>query len=272
MSRNSGLDQAEGLRRILGAGNARYISFLSAISATQKNTFLLNFATALVNKGNDIHLLDATLNITGISSVSLPIKICLSDLNEENADKNSALIEHSRGIHVCKLTNQPIKKFTNNDSFVENISKTLNELKPDARICLVDTDLDYDCPFILPELAKSDVVVLATTTSESIKSAYLQIKALHNQLGKRSYHVLVIGTSPNKATLIHQNMSQVAKLYLAVPLISLGSIPNDEYLSRATQLGKTVVDAYPTAASAAAFRDIASKLADTTHSISALTG
>lgn len=272
MSRNSGLDQAEGLRRILGAGSARYISFVSAISPTQKNSFLLNMATALVSKGNDLHLLDATQNTNGISSVSPLIKTCLSDLNEENLDNNSALIEYSKGIHICKLTNQPIKELTNNDSFVKKISTTLTALKPDARICLVDTDLEYDCPFVLPELTNSDVVVLATTTAESIKSAYLQIKALHNQLGKRSYYVLILGTSPTKAKLIHQNMSQAAKLYLAVPLISLGSIPNDEYLSRATQLGKNVVEAYPTAASAVAFREIASKLADNTYSISASTG
>ena len=103
---------------------------------------------------------------------------------------------------------------------------------------------------------------MTNITPDSIKSAYLQIKALHAQLGRRPYHVLMVGSTPEQATLIQNNMSQAAKLYLAVPLISLGAIPHDEFISRAAQMGKTVIDAFPTAVSAAEFRAIATKLVE----------
>ena len=42
----------------------------------------------------------------------------------------------------------------------------------------------------------------------------------------------------------------------------MGAIPQDDFISRAAQMGKTVIDAFPTAVSAAVFRSIATKLVE----------
>lgn len=270
MSSNSGLDQAAGLRRLLGASETRRVSFLSALPAEQKNAVLHNLAAALVQKGGDVHLLDASLSRDGISSINnRGLQTCLSDVAAGHAALSSALVEHAQGIHLSKLATQAVNDLVEQGNSLAKLSEALLEIKPDSSFCLIDTELDNDNPFVLPELAQGDVVVMATPTADSIKSAYLQIKALHAQLGRRPYHVLVVGASAQQANLIQQNMSQAANLYLAVPLISLGAIPNDDYWSRAIQLGKTVIEAYPTAPAAAAFRSIASQLADHTNTISA---
>ena len=61
-------DQAAGLRRILGARKSRYVSVLTALEPAQKNLVLLNLAAALVRAGNEVQLLDASLNADGIAS------------------------------------------------------------------------------------------------------------------------------------------------------------------------------------------------------------
>lgn len=270
MSSNSGLDQAAGLRRLLGTGETRRVSFLSAIPPNQKNEVLLNIAAALVQKGGDIHLLDASLDVDGVSTINTSnLQYSLSDVAAGQAALSSALVEHASGIHLSKLSTQSISNLVNETKALAKLSEALLAIKPESNFCLIDAHLDNHNPFILPEISESDVVVMATTTAESIKSAYLQIKALHAQLGRRPYHVLVVGGSEQQASLIQQNMSQATNLYLAVPIISLGAIPNDDFLSRATQMSRSVVEAYPTAPAAAAFREIASKLVDHTNTISA---
>ena len=263
MSSNSRLDQADGLRRLISASSTKHIVFLSAIPAAQKNAVLNNLAAALVNKGSDVHLLDASLNTQGISSIAdQALQHYLSDYTELNGDATKFMYEQSRGTYISKLSNKPINSLKDQASALESLSQALLKIKPDINFCLVDVCLDNDNPFLLPALAKADIIVLTNTTVDSIKSAYLQIKALHAQLGRRPYHVLMVGSTPEQAKLIQHNMSQAAKLYLAVPLISLDAIPQDDFILRAAQMGKTVIDAFPTAISAGVFRSIATKLVE----------
>ncbi len=260
MSHNQGLDQAEGLRRLLGPGTIRIISFISAVPFTQKNQLLLNLAAALVKVGNEVHLLDASQSPEGISScAAAPAPVFLSDVN---AAQTLVSQEQTPGIYMSKLSREPIKQMTDQPKALENLCTALAELSPKSGFCLIDTHLDNDNPFMLSEVAQGDVVVLATNTIDSIKSAYLKIKELHTQLGRRSYQLLVINASPDQATKIQQNMSQAANLFLAVPLISLGCIPADEHLSRAVQLKRSVLEAFPMAAASVAFREIATRLTD----------
>jgi|GEM_PF-1839196 len=263
MSSNSRQDQADGLRRLISANSTKHIAFLSAIPAAQKNAVLNNLAAALVNKGSDVHLLDASLNNQGISSISdQPQGIYLSDSTELNSDFSQFMFEQSRSIYFSKLSSNPINSLKDQPSALESLSQTLINIKPDINFCLVDVFLENDNPFLLPALSNADIIVLTNITADSIKSAYLQIKALHAQLGRRPYHILMVGSTPEQATLIQNNMSQAAKLYLAVPLISIGAIPQDDFISRAAQMGKTVIDAFPTAVSAGVFRSIATKLVE----------
>jgi len=263
MSNNSHLDQADGLRRLISASSTQHIVFLSAVPAPQKNAVLNNLAAALVNMGSDVHLLDASQHSQGISSTSAqPIHCYLSDITEQNSDTSTIIFEQSRNIYLSKLSRNPINSLKEQPSVLEKLSQTLLEIKPDISFCFVDMFLDNDNPFLLPELAQADVIVLTNNTPDSIKSAYLQIKALHAQLGRRPYHVLVVDSTLEQANQIQHNMSLAAKHYLAVPLISLGTIPQDDFFARAIELGKTVVDAFPTAVSANAFRSIASQLAE----------
>ncbi len=268
MASNSRVDQADGLRRLIGENSTQHIAFLSAIAAPQKNAILNNLAAALVNKGSDVHLLDASLHSQGISCIAeKPIEHYLSDVDEQNVDIDSFLFEQSKGIYFSKLSRAPVKNLGDQASVLEQLSKSLSEIKPDINFCISDIYLDNDNPFVLPELAKADVIVLTSNTADSITSAYLQIKALHAQLGRRPYHVLVVDSTLEQAKKIQHNMSQAAKVYLAVPLLSLGVIPRDDFLDRAGQMGRTVIDAFPTATSANAFRSIATQLVEKTHSL-----
>ena len=64
-----------------------------------------------------------------------------------------------------------------------------------------------------------------------------------------------------EAKVVYDNMAQAASRYLAVNLVSMGSVPADEYLQRAARLGRAVVDAFPLAGASVAFRQLAGRFA-----------
>jgi flagellar biosynthesis protein FlhG len=270
MSVNSGQDQAEGLRRMLGPISTHRITFLSAVPSSLKNTVLYNLAAALVQLGKEIHLLDASQSTNGVCSTATAPYSSLTDIAWQNAPPQSALSTLTPGIFLSRLASQPLNQSENIPAKIPELSITLQQLKPELDFCLVDADLENDNPFILPELAQGDVTVIASPTAESIKSAYLHIKSLHALLGRRPYQVLMVNTLPQQAKLILENMSKTANHYLAVPLTSLGSIPPDEFLGRAFKQGRPIIEAFPTASASVAFRAIANQMLS--HNTSGLSG
>ncbi len=254
-------DQAAGLRRILGARKSRYVSVLTAIAPSQKNVLLLNLAAALVRAGNEVQLLDASLNADGIASCAAqPPTPSLCQLALRQGDSQQAVQPHGPGVRIARLTHRPLGELLARPEDSAKLSQQLQTLSPDGQFCLVDTDLQRDNPFVLPELAQGEMVVLTSSTADSIKHAYAQIKALHGQLGRRQFLLMVVGATLAQAEKIQQNIAQAANQYLAVPVRFLGSIPNDEHLGRALQLGRPVVEAFPMASASVALREVAARL------------
>lgn len=256
MPHNKGFDQAEGLRRMLSPDMMHRISFVSAVLPHQKNVFMKNLASALVRSGSNVHLIDASQSGLGVSCClgqSLPGFLSDSDVSDVTQ-------EMSEGIYVSQLSRLPISQLADQPSSLEIISAAVRGIKPANAFCLVDVCLDCDNPFLLPEFAQGDIIILASGSVESIKSAYMQLRTIHRCLGRRSYQLIIINSLPDQAMKIQQNISNAVSLYLAVPLIFSGSIPLDNDLSRADKLGRSVVDVFPMALSSKAYRGIAAIL------------
>ncbi len=254
-------DQAAGLRRILGTRKSRYVSVLTALEPAQKNLVLLNLAAALVRAGNEVQLLDASLNADGIASCAAQLPTpSLWQLACRQGDAQQAVQPHGPGVRIARLANRPLDELLSQPDDAAKLSQQLQALSPAGQFCLVDTDLQRDNPFVLPELAQGEMVVLTSSTAASIKHAYAQIKALHGQLGRRQFLLMVVGTTLAQAEKIQQNIAQAANQYLAVPVRFLGNLPPDEHLARALQLGRPVVEAFPMASASIALREVAARL------------
>jgi flagellar biosynthesis protein FlhG len=77
--------------------------------------------------------------------------------------------------------------------------------------------------------------------------------------GQRPVGILITGAAGERAGAIYQNLASAASRYLALEVHAIGSVPEDEHLARATRQGRTVIDAFPTAGAARAFRDLAGR-------------
>ena len=263
MSNKTVPDQAEGLRRILAGQTSRTLAFLSAIPVELKNAVLLNLATSLAKVNSGVHLLDACQSHQGIS-VSTPPHLAQSlwDLAQQRCIASTAILEHSPGIRIAKLSEHPLAPVAQQPEHINKLDQLLKATFKTSSFALIDTDLDHDNAFVLPEIAAAEMVVLVSETAESIKNAYALVKKVHAQLGLRVFKMLVVGATPGKANLIQKNMSIASSQYLGVKLASLGCIPDDDQLIRSSHAGRAMVDAYPMSPASAAFRALAGRLID----------
>ncbi len=256
------MDQAEGLRRLVDGPRPRIFTFLSAATEEEKNATLVNLGATLASTGSTVLLLDACPGARGVAaSLGAADGASLLQVACQERALNEAIELMPQGFGIATLTHDALEAALREPGQARRLAKVFDVLATQTDIMLVDAELGADDSLPLPAMAAADIVVQVSASAASIKAAYSIIKRLHERLGRRSYSVLVTGASEPVAQQVYQNMMQTAKRYLSVPLVCLGTVPDDEHLARAAGLGRPVVDAFPTAGASIALRHVAGRLA-----------
>jgi flagellar biosynthesis protein FlhG len=259
---NFDFDQAEGLRRMLAGPRPRVISFFTATAAEERSHLLINLATSLTKAGKDVLVVDARSSLRGVSSrLGVTSGATLSAVARQEYALDQAVKQAPQGFGVVTLTRGQLRAPEVAPDETRRMGKVLDILVKQSGIVMLDSELTSDDRLPMPIMAHSEIVVQVGNHADSIKAAYCLIKHLNSELGPRAFGILVTGASEIEAKVIYENMAQAAKRYLAVQLNSLGSVPNDEHLTRAARLGRAVVDAFPLAGASVAFRRLAGRLA-----------
>ncbi|AKU24246.1 antiactivator of flagellar biosynthesis FleN protein [Massilia sp. MB5] len=255
---NFNFDQAEGLRRMLAGPQPRIITFLSATARDDKGSMLVNLGASLARAGNDVVLVDACDSEHGVASrLGLDGGARLLDVARQQCALNEVIQAAPQGFGVVSMTGGEARRGPDEG---RRLAKAFDVLAKQSGIVIVDGEFDGEA-FPVPIMASSEIVVQVSNSAESIKNAYLMIKRLSHELGRRPFGILVTGATEAEARLVYDNMAQAASRYLAVNLVSMGSVPADEYLHRAARLGRAVVDAFPLAGASVAFRQLAGRFA-----------
>jgi flagellar biosynthesis protein FlhG len=265
---NFDFDQAEGLRRMLAGPRPRIVTFLSATPQDDKGAMLVNLGASLARAGNDVLLVDACNSEHGVATrLGVIDGTTLLDVARQECALNQVVRQVPQGFGVAVMsdaTRQSARAVGMRSAADEarRLAKAFDVLVKQTGIVLVDGEFDGDS-FPVPLMASSEIVVQVSNSATSIKAAYCMIKRLNHELGRRPFGILVTGASESEAKVVYDNMAQAASRYLAVNLMSMGSVPADEYLHRAARLGRAVVDAFPLAGASVAFRQLAGRFART---------
>lgn len=252
-------DQAEGLRRILVGARPRVVTFLSADAGRGKGELMTNLGASLARTGSTVLLLDACAPSRGIAGrIAAPPAATLLQAACGEYSLKDTVREQPQGFGFAMLTRG------SPDGLIRHaapLGDTFAALVAQNDIVMVDAELDDADTLPLAGMEQGEIVIQVSTDAASIKSAYALIKRLNARLGRRPFSVLVTGASEQLAHTVFRNLEQTATRYLAVQLHSLGSVPADEHLTRATRLGRSVVDAFPLAGASVALRLIAGRFA-----------
>jgi flagellar biosynthesis protein FlhG len=247
---------------MLSGPKPRIFTFLSATPDDEKCAMLVNLGASLVRSGNQVVLVDARSASRGVASrLDIPLGATLLDVARQERALNEVIHPMPQGFGVVTLARGNRGDAGPNTPQARRLANAFGLLATQADILMVDGELDADDAFPVPAMGNGDIVVQVSTSATSIKTAYSIVKRLNAQLGRRPFGILVTGATEQEAQIVYDNMSKASNRYLAVQLSSLGSVPADEHVKRATRLGRSVVDAFPLAGASVAFRRLAGRVA-----------
>jgi flagellar biosynthesis protein FlhG len=251
-------DQAAGLRRIMAAPAPRVVTIVSAASVHDKSRLMTNLAASIANQDNNPLVICASKESSetfyGINNLATLVEI---------AGKPSTLpkaIYHSQhGFSIAKLMQKSQLELTLTENMSKKLNLILDELTQQYDILLVDASINKKDMLPLSCLNEGEILIQLTRKAESITDAYTLIKKIYSQIGRRHFGIIVDDATELQAKKVYDNIHAVAKRYMQIDLEFFGAIPNDDHLNKATQLGRSVIEAFPLASASTAFRKMAQK-------------
>ncbi|MGI4846786.1 MAG: MinD/ParA family ATP-binding protein [Janthinobacterium lividum] len=255
-------DQAAGLRRMVADPKPRMFTILSASSRDDKTVLLVNLAAAMQRGGSNVLLLDACGGPAGLSGkLGLPLGASLLDALHGRCSYESVAHRCAHGYDVALLAGASATAAGGTDG----LAAAYQKLALQSDVLITDVELDSRGALPFEDMAGGEIIVQVNASGASMTAAYALIKGLNAHLGRRPFGIVVSGASGEDARKVFDNMAQTASRYLALELQLAGSIPADDSLRKATRLERPVVDAFPMAASSAAFRQLASQFSATSR-------
>lgn len=253
-------DQAAGLRRIMTGHQPKVVSVLSATPQHQPS-LITNLAASIGKQDCDVLVIhtaqSAKMDMKQYNIQALPT---LTEVAQNKLELTQSVKDSTFGFLVTKLYATQLHASKNYDVANSALNKTVERLSNLFEVILVDTALDKDHQLPLAMLNQQDILIQLSCDAESIKQAYTLIKRIYSNLGRRSFGIIVSNATDAEAAKAFRNISQVARNHMQVELDFFGAIPSDEYLSRSAKLGRAVIDAFPLASAAKAFKSLAQRL------------
>ncbi|SFE52257.1 AAA family ATPase [Nitrosomonas sp. Nm166] len=254
-------DQAAGLRHLMSFqahDSARIFTIAGGTTRIGKTSVVINLAVALAQNGRRVLLIDENPCHNNICT-HLGLQARFDLLHLINRDKklhqvllrgpeNITILSAMRGIHALSKLN-PLEQ--------DWLIKSFSELTKSVDIVLIDTAMAGTTHVLPLSLASEQVVVMISGSAASLTGAYALIKIMSQEYAKQHFLILVNKVDSEAESLaIYQNLHKVARQYLSVTLELIGYIQNNEKLRSATQLCKSVIEAFPTSQAAISFRQL----------------
>lgn len=252
-------DQAAGLRRIMATPKPRVVSVLSAMPSQVSPRLITNLAASLVNQGNEVLVMHASAH-TAEHSYELDHSPPLMDVISGKHLLQQTIHSTRHGFSSAKLMHKHLLANTGDSHLTSQLNLLFNQLAQQYDMVLVDATINQHHVLPLPKLNESEIIIQLSSKPESITQAYSLIKQLCNELGRRSFGIIVDDSTDEQAQAVFRNIALVAKRYMQIELDFFGAIPADSHLNRAAKLGRTVIEAFPFAIASAALKQIALRL------------
>ena len=258
-------DQAEGLRRLLARSAARVVAVVGARSDLGSTSVVVNLASAWARSGKDVLILDEHLSHNNVAN-TLALKPRYDLLNVVRGDKTlrETILRGSDGTQVLPVARamQALPKLQDDER--AKLLELLTCAATGADVVLVDAAAREGHSVCTSLSGDEPLMLVLNGTASGITESYAMLKQMAVQNGRQTFDIMVNKVNNEReAKAIFDNISQVARKNLQVRLEYMGYIPLDEKLKRATQLCRSVIEAFPNAKSSLEFGVLAENLMQT---------
>ncbi len=265
------MDQAEQLRMIKASQAkpkplARVITVTSGKGGVGKSNIAINLAIQFRRMGKRVIILDADFGLANIEIMfgAVP-KHNLYDLIYQGKGITDIITWGpmdvgfiSGGSGIAGMSNL-------SKDYLNYIIQNLAQLDDIADIIIVDTGAGISDAVLEFLVACGEVLLVTTQEPTSITDSYSLLKALyrHPRFDETATKVKMVANRLDKEAdgeILFEKLNIVISRYLKIPLLYLGSIPEDAQLARAVMQQVPVSLQNPGARSSMAFKRMAAKL------------
>ena len=239
----------------------RVIAVTSGKGGVGKTTVSVNLGVSLAAMGKDVLLMDADLGLANIDvMLGLRPRFNLSHVVSGERPLDEVVVDGPEGLKIVPASSGIHSMASLEPAEHAGVIRAFSELNFPLDVLLIDTAAGISDSVIAYTKAAQEVIVVLCDEPASITDAYALIKLLSRDYGLHRFRVITnMVSSIQNGKELYRKILQVTDRYLDVALDFMGVIPNDEYLRKAVQRQKAVIDAFPRCKSSLAFKKLAQK-------------
>lgn len=253
------IDQAEGLRRLLGRDVVRVITVASGRNGVGKTQVVINLAAALAQHGKRVLILDEQAGRgTAVKSLGLTPRYDLLHVIRGEQRLDDVMMAGPDGVAVVAAGRgvQSLTELTTAEQMA--LVEAFHGFSDAVDVVLIDAMAGTAGNALGLSLAASEVIVVVSGEASAITDAYALMKVLSRDFARHQFRLLMNKVRDGEAgRAIYANLADASRRFLRIQPDYMGAVPVDERLRQAARLDKPVVSAFPESVSAAAFRGLA---------------
>lgn len=259
MSNNS---QQSNLTRFMKQRPVKVLSVCSGKGGVGKTNVACNVAVALGNRGRNTCLLDADLSLANVDVLlGLQPRFNLSHVVSGEAGLHDTLLSGPGNIRIVPASSGSFSMTDLPEAAQAGIVQAFSELQDQPEVMVVDTSAGISAAVARFVQAGQHPVVVVCDEPAALTDAYALIKVFSQNYGISRFQVVTNQSRRARdGRALFRKLSRVTDSYLDVVLHHLGDIPRDDYLVKAVQEQRAVVDAYPKSSSGLAFSELAANI------------
>ena len=240
----------------------RVIAVTSGKGGVGKTNVSVNLAIALAGSGKEVMLMDADLGLSNVDVLlGLHPLYNLSHVINGDRNINDIVMTGPSGLRIVPAASGIRKMAELSPAQHAGIIQVFSDLAVTPDVLLIDTAAGLSDGVTAFTRAAHEVIVVVCDEPASMTDAYAMIKVMSRDHAIQRFRVLANMTRTNQQGIdLYNKFVKVANRFLDVTLDYMGSIPYDEYLLKAVQKQRAVVDSYPRSKAAIAFRNMVQKV------------
>jgi flagellar biosynthesis protein FlhG len=257
------LNKAENLGRAAKPQQpARVIAITGGKGGVGKTNVSVNLGVTLANQGNDVMLLDADLGLANVDvMLGLHPNYDLSHVFNGLRSLDEIICYGPNGLKIVPASSGVQAMSELSQAEHAGLIRAFSEINHNPEILLIDTAAGISDSVITFSRAAQEVVIVVCDEPASITDAYALIKLLSRDYGIYRFRIVTnMVRSAQEGRSLYNKILNVTDKYLDVALDFSGIVPEDEYIRKAIQQQRAVVEAYPRSKSALAFKKLAIKV------------
>lgn len=255
------IDQASGLRRMIKPKPVRVVAVTSGKGGVGKTNVSINLSVSAAAAGKSVLLLDADLGLANADVLlGLTPTYNLSHVIDGECTLEEVIVRGPAGIQLIPASSGAQRMSELTPAEHAGIIRAFSELSIPLDLLVIDTAAGIADGVVSFTCASQEVIVVVCDEPASITDAYALIKLLNREHNIGRFRVLSnMVHSAQEGRELFGKLAKVTDRFLDVTLDYMGAIPFDEYLRKAVQKQRAVVEAYPRSRSALAFKTLVQK-------------